>query len=480
MKLRKTAEWEKNNKWLPAVEGATVGQRKRALLFSLAVGLLTIGFIPISDIARINFPEFLAAYQTAIIAAYFIAAYLIFALYRANHTLSSLYLCAGCLYAGVLLLAQSAQSLSFPVSLASLQVLPAGSQTSIWLWTFWHAALPISIALYALSEWIRPGYVAVRPERTAAWFFIAVVLLLAGSIAAVTVFHAWMPVLDVRGNIRNLHNLGVVPGLMATTVLALLVLWRATRFHSVLQVWLGVALLALLFDNVITIIGGHRFSLGWYVGRIDALISATVLLLAYLGEIQRAYLKITDNVRHLATANALLEAKVDQAGLDFLTGLPGRARFIERVRSLRARNVGNGTIVAVLVIDLDGFKQVNDTLGHDKGDEILKQTAEVLRSTLRETTDIAGRFGGDEFVVCLFAPYSVVQATMINIAGRIVQGIGQLGSGIGCSIGISLCIADRLNLDIALQQADKAMYLAKKYGKNRFVIYGQANYCIAA
>ena len=479
MKFRKSAEWQKDKKWFPSVEEATIGERKRALLFSLAVGLVTIALIQVSGIERINFPEFLAAYQTAIIAAYLIAAYLIFALYRANHALSSLYLCGGCLYAGVVLLAQSAESLYVPVSLASLQVLPAGPQTSIWFWVFWHAALPVSIALYALSEWMRPGYIVVRPERAAVWFGVAIVLLIGASIAAVTVFHEWMRALDLGGNIRSMHSKGAVPGLMALTVTALLLLWRATGFHTVLQVWLGVALVALLFDNVTSIIGGHRLSVGWYVGRIDGLISASVMLLVYLGEINRAYLKTTNSARRLATANALLEAKVDLAGLDFLTGLPGRASFIERVRLLRARNIGNGTIVAVLIIDLDGFKKVNDTLGHEQGDKVLVQTAEVLRSTLRDT-DIAGRFGGDEFVVCLFAPYSVVQETMINIAGRIVAGIRELGSGIGCSIGISLCIADRLNLSSALQQADKAMYLAKKHGKNRFVIHGQAQYCEAA
>ncbi len=460
----------------PAGEEATIGQRRRALWFSLAVGLITIGFIPVSGIERVNFPEFLAAYQTAKIAAYFIAAYLILSLYRANHSLSSLYLFGGCLYAGAVLLVQS---LGFPFLIEALPVVAGRPQSTIWLWSFWHAAIPISIALYALSEWIRPGYVVVRPERTAGWFAVAIVLLIAGSIAAATVFHEWMPTLEVDGDIRNLYWVGVGPGLLGLSAAALLLLWRATGFHSLLQVWLGVALVALLFDNVITVIGGHRLSVGWYVGRIDALISAVVILLICLDEINRAYLKTASKVKRLATANALLEAKVDQAGLDFLTGLPGRALFVERVRSLRARNIGNGTIVAVLVIDLDGFKQVNDTQGHERGDEVLVQTADVLRSTLRDT-DIAARFGGDEFVVCLFAPFSVVQSTMINIAARIVAGVGQLGNGIGCSIGISLCIADRLNLQAGLQQADKAMYQAKKLGKNRFAIYGQPYYSEAA
>jgi diguanylate cyclase (GGDEF)-like protein len=476
MELKKSVGWGEGKNLVRAIESATIGQRKRALLFSLTVSLITLAFIPVAGIKRVNFPEFMAAYQTAMIAAYFIAAYLIFALYRANHALSSLYLCGGCLYAGVLLLVQS---LSFPVLFASLPVVPGGPQTIIWLWCFWHGALPISIALYALSEWVRPGYIVVHPERAAGWFGAALALLLASSIGAVTVFHEWMPVLEVNGNVRNMSGIGIVPGLLALTVSALLLLWRATAFHTVLQVWLGVALVALLFDNVITIIGGHRLSVGWYVGCINALISAFVMLLICLDEINRAYVKTTNKVRHLVAANALLAAKVDQAGLDFLTGLPGRALFTERVRSLRARNIGNGTIVAVLVIDLDGFKQINDTLGHDAGDRVLVKTAEILRSAVRNT-DIAGRFGGDEFVVCLFAPYSVVQATMINIASRLVAKIGQLGNGISCSIGISLCIADRLNFDSALQQADKAMYLAKRHGKNRFVIHGQAHYREAA
>jgi diguanylate cyclase (GGDEF)-like protein len=468
MKYRNSTRVVKNYGF-DGVESATISQRRRALWCALAIGLITIALIPVADSQHFNLPDFLVVYQTAMVTACFIAAYLILALYRAKPAISSLYLCGGCFFAGVVLLVQS---LAFPGPFTLSEVLIGGRQTAIWLWCFWHAALPLSIALYAVSEWVRPGYIAQRPERTAGWFAVATVWLLACGIGSVTALHHWMPVLEVDGDIRNMSG-GVVPALMAVTVLALFSLWRATGFRTVLQSWLGVVLIALLFDNAITIIGGHRLSIGWYAGHINGLIAASVLLLICMGEINRANRKTAQNIRSLENANALLEAKADQAGLDFLTGLPGRALFAEKVRSLRARNIGNGTIVAVLAIDLDGFKQVNDTLGHDKGDELLMQTADVLRLTLRDT-DIAGRFGGDEFVVCLFAPFSVVQSTMINIAGRIVTRIGQLGNGIGCSIGISLCIADRLDLASGLQQADQAMYMAKKHGKNRFVIYGQS------
>jgi diguanylate cyclase len=221
-----------------------------------------------------------------------------------------------------------------------------------------------------------------------------------------------------------------------------------------------------------TLIGGTQLSVGWYAGQGNALISAAVMLLVCMGEIDRAYVRTVNSVQRLATANALLEAKVDQAGLDHLTGLPGRALFLQRVRALRSRNIGKGMIVAVMLVDLDGFKRVNDTFGHERGDLMLKQTADVLRSVVRDT-DVAARFGGDEFVVCLFAPFKVVQSVMIQIAGRIVSGVAELGSGIGCSVGVSLYSADRLDFDNAMHQADEAMYLAKSHGKNRYVIYGQ-------
>jgi diguanylate cyclase (GGDEF)-like protein len=255
-------------------------------------------------------------------------------------------------------------------------------------------------------------------------------------------------------------------------MLALLLLWRATRFRSELHVWLGVALTALLFDDAVTMIGGSFLSVGWYAGRFNALISACVVLIVYLVEINRVYLKTTRSARQLRQSNALLSAQVDQARMDHLTGLPRRELFIERIAERHAACAGSGTIVAVLFIDLDGFKHVNDTLGHDHGDQVLIKTADILRSVLRDT-DIAARLGGDEFVVCLFAPYSAIQAIMIDVAGRIVRMVSDIGNDIGCSIGVNLCSADSLNIETALRHADQAMYEAKKLGKNNFVIHGQ-------
>jgi diguanylate cyclase (GGDEF)-like protein len=456
-------------KLLRGTDVATDGQRNRALWICLAIGLIALGCIPVAKLPHLNYPDFLAAYQIGLIAAYLISAYLIFVLYRGKRAPALLFLCGGCLYAAAML---GLQLMSYPALLSAHGLLPGGSRATIWLWIFWHALLPIAISLYSVSEWMRPAWVAVQPDRTAGWFGVGLLLVLAASLAAITHFLEFLPSLGGADDFGELSTHWLGPALLANVLLALYLLWRATAFRSLFHAWLGVALVALLFDNVITLIGGTRLSVGWYAGQGNALISAAVMLLVCMGEINRAYIRTVNSVRRLATANALLEAKVDQAGLDHLTGLPGRALFIQRIRTLRARNIGTGTIVAVMLVDLDGFKRVNDTFGHERGDLMLVQTSEVLRSVLRDT-DVAGRFGGDEFVVCLFAPFSVVQAVMIQIAGRIVCGVKQLGDGIGCSVGISLCSADRLNLDMALQQADEAMYLAKQQGKNRYVIYGQ-------
>lgn len=230
-----------------------------------------------------------------------------------------------------------------------------------------------------------------------------------------------------------------------------------------------VALVALLCDTSITMAGGSQFSVGWYVGRCNALISATALLLIYLREMNQVYLKTVQDARLLALNNAMLEVKMDQVRLDHLTGLPSRSLFLELAETLRSRDLLNQQAVARLFIDLDGFKQINDNLGHDRGDTVLVEVAAALRSVLRDS-DIAGRVGGDEFVVCLVAPPAVIKATATAVASRVAA----IGDGIGCSIGIALCQAESLEWDAALRQADEAMYQAKRQGKSRFTVYGHS------
>ena len=146
--------------------------------------------------------------------------------------------------------------------------------------------------------------------------------------------------------------------------------------------------------------------------------------------------------------------------------------FLEQAQMLMARNTGNRTASAVLYVDLDGFKRVNDQYGHGQGDLVLAQTASILRASLRDG-DVAGRVGGDEFVICIAAPSDILEQTAKRVAGRIVGKVSEIGSGIGCSVGIALPKPSDTDLNSTIKNADEAMYLAKKRGKNRFVVHGR-------
>jgi diguanylate cyclase len=453
----------------PASRPATASQITKAVLMCGLIALLTAFIAPMAGVKGPLVPAFLPAYQTAIIVAYVITGYLIFAQYRVTRSLALLYVSGGCIYTGAILVAQL---LSFPGLFVTQGPIFGGPQTTIWLWCFWHVGPPAGIFLYVLSEWLKPGYIVPSPKRAARLFGIVLTLIFGASIASVTIFHDLLPILDVDGNYDRITTTGLAPAIQMLTALALLLLWRVTRFRTILQVWLAVALFALLCDNLITMLGGNRLSLGWYAGRLNALISATVMLLLYLAEINRAYLKSISDARQMAASCAELEVKADNARIDHLTGLASRALFLEQVEMSRAQNVARDMSAALLFVDLDGFKKVNDRFGHDQGDVVLVKAAEVLRATLRET-DVAGRLGGDEFVVCLTAPSETIDVKAKKIAERIVERIAEIGDGVGASVGIAVCSMDSLEIETAIRQADEAMYAAKSRGKSRFAFHGR-------
>jgi len=179
-------------------------------------------------------------------------------------------------------------------------------------------------------------------------------------------------------------------------------------------------------------------------------------------------------IREMGAVRAgLLAAKnrEEQAMTDQLTGLPGRARFWELARALEEglrNDAGRG--LAVMYLDLDGFKQVNDVYGHDQGDAILRGVAVILRESVRDT-DVVCRLGGDEFAICLSAGKDHLASAATALAERIVGKVDTLGYGIGCSIGIALSRPDASDLARSLTLADKAMYEAKRLGKNRAVVW---------
>ena len=160
-----------------------------------------------------------------------------------------------------------------------------------------------------------------------------------------------------------------------------------------------------------------------------------------------------------------------RANFDSLTALPNRANFVEHLSEAIARSRRDPQHTALLFIDLDRFKTINDTLGHDFGDELIKQVAIRIRETVRET-DIVSRLGGDEFTVLLTRMNDEIQASIVakGILARLSAPFMIYGHEVysSASIGITLCPDDGDDANTLLKNADMAMYEAKEQGRNTF------------
>jgi diguanylate cyclase (GGDEF)-like protein len=165
-------------------------------------------------------------------------------------------------------------------------------------------------------------------------------------------------------------------------------------------------------------------------------------------------------------ATALMSIKAER---DFLTGLPNRALLTDRLAHSIELAQRHGTRVALMFLDLDNFKEVNDSLGHVVGDALLQSTAKRLQSCLRGS-DTVSRQGGDEFLV-LLTEVSSVQDTGV-IADKLKKAmtephlIGMHQICVTLSIGISLYPDDGKDVESLLSHADTAMYFAKRSGRN--------------
>lgn len=169
------------------------------------------------------------------------------------------------------------------------------------------------------------------------------------------------------------------------------------------------------------------------------------------------------------------EALRDMASKDPLTGIYNRRSFMETARQLLARSNRFNEQLALLVLDVDHFKRVNDTFGHAVGDEALRQVATCCTSLLREY-DILGRLGGEEFIIAI--PGASVEEAMV-VAERLRRSISRTAVAIKgkeavhltVSVGICTVNGNQDTVEAAIHRADIALYCAKNEGRNRSVIY---------
>lgn len=158
-----------------------------------------------------------------------------------------------------------------------------------------------------------------------------------------------------------------------------------------------------------------------------------------------------------------LEESIRQAETDSLTGLLNRGAYDDRLRESLLRAQRQGEAMSLLLLDLDFFKQINDTHGHQYGDDYLKKMADVMRHSVREHVDIPCRMGGDEFVIIAFCALEQAE----RIAAKVLDGMDRK-----VSIGIAECRPDD-TVDSLVARADAALYTAKRRGRNQYAVAGE-------
>ena len=281
------------------------------------------------------------------------------------------------------------------------------------------------------------------------WFAVAFVIITAANVAK---FIGLLDAVNIIGNLMF-----VVAAVF--TVIVCVLAWRRGNRAA------GWFLIAWALLEGFTIAAALRFLMTSSVGS-DALDYYGLPLSMVAGSILIA-LGVADRLR--AQRAALSEAE-RRAQTDPLTGVLNRRSLIERLDAACTRAKARGLPIALLFIDLDHFKQINDTFGHPAGDACLRAIIEPIHAELRQS-DVIGRYGGEEFVVILS---SADAAAAAPIAQRIVERVAELRvSGFGapinvtCSIGIAA--SDTLGIwgEPLLAQADAAVYVAKRSGRNQ-------------
>jgi diguanylate cyclase (GGDEF)-like protein len=242
-------------------------------------------------------------------------------------------------------------------------------------------------------------------------------------------------------------------------VAAIAGLIRRGNRMSVLDLWVCVALAGAIGETLLLSSAFVRFALGTYEGRFLSLVSGIVTFLA----LSSRYL---DDTRSIAR----------QARYDPLTGLPNRAMFCEYFTRALWRAERAGRRVALLFLDLNGFKAVNDSFGHAAGDDLLRAVAQRLEGIVRRG-DFVSRLGGDEFTVVVEdladEPLESLKAKIASALGTPFELHGHTVT-VSTSIGISIFPDNGTEVDRLIELADESMYHAKREGKRVFVPAGEA------
>lgn len=440
---------------------ASPQQRRLALTLAVFITLVALVTMPFARTPGPVITPFIPIGVTAVILLDLITALLFLLQFRQHGRASTLMLGCAYLYTGLVVIPYL---LAFPGVFSVDGLLGAGSQSAAWLWLFWHAGFPALLLVYAavLRGELRSSMTKQRPATGMLAATVATVLLVVVLGALATLGHDWLPVVIHQDNYQPPANPGIGLVVCLINLAALIALWLVTRQRSVTQWWLLIAMLAFLFDTVVSLAAGARYTLGWYVARANSLLCAGAVLGAFIFEFHRLQVRLSAANRRLA----------ELADTDGLTGLGNRRSFDRQLAQEWGRAARNGGPLALLLLDLDHFKAYNDSYGHQAGDASLQRIAQVIRDSLRRPGDFAARYGGEELAIIL---PQTDHDSALHVAQNLRIAIEQLGiehrdapsAIVTCSIGVAVKNPGTdQDLQALFAAADAAMYKAKNAGRN--------------
>lgn len=297
----------------------------------------------------------------------------------------------------------------------------------------WVAARLISSGLIGLSYGVAPF---LLPETVAIQFEMFLFIILATMVSIATTAFTMMPL-----HYFVLNSVTMIP-------LTIYLFGKPEFLHQVL-------LASAIFWQILVLSKALRVS--------KTSINA-IFLNEQLSDEVEGHKKTKNELKHMATH-------------DGLTGLPNRRLLMERLELIVQQANRYNRSIALMFLDLDDFKSINDTYGHNAGDVVLQEIAHRLEVQARES-DIVARLGGDEFVA-VYSDLKDKEQEPTTLAQRIIDALAEpvlLPNGeallVGTSIGIATYPGDSSDTDDLIKAADRAMYIAKENGKNQFAFSG--------
>lgn len=463
-----------------STEPAGSREIRRSMAAVLLSFVVFLAAAPFAGMALPQVPAFIPIYVSTLVICDLITAALLFGQYSVLRSTPLLILAGGYLFTASI---TGAYALIFPGMFSPTGLFGAGPQATSAMYMLWHSGFPLFVIAYT---WFRSTGLDVSlsvspPSRGASRsivFMITSVLALAlGCLLLATLGAAFIPEF-LHGNRTTDLGHVVLAAVWSLSFVALWALWRK-RPHTVLDVWLLVVLCVWLFDIALAaILNTGRYDLGWYVGRIYGLVSASFLLLVLLAENGRQYARLVQMSVELSHANRTL-AQLSRH--DGLTSLPNRRFFDEYLGEQIALAGRNERSLALILCDVDYFKSYNDHHGHPVGDESLRQVAAALQSCCKRPTDMAARYGGEEFALVL---PDTDRVGAIKVAEAVRAAVGALKIQHGHSaaspwVSVSGGIATTgVQLELTAAQlisiADQGLYQAKSQGRNQILCQQEA------